>query len=314
MKPSTAARRSSLLLTTACLGLALAALVVPRPASAAVFSNPTPIVIPSAGSSSAYPGTIQVSGLTGQTTDVNVTLHGFGHELPRDAGVMLVPPSGTAIPLMYEAGGSSPVTGLTLVFDDSAPSQIAMGPTLTGGAYKPTANVPGFEFPAPGPGFDYCNPGPAGFTPFCTLASAFNGADPNGTWSLFVRDFVGPSKDGQIAGGWSLDISVPPPASTTSPSTSAPPTDTKAPDTKLTKKPAKKGTARKVKFAFSSTEAGSSFQCKLDKGKFKACTSPFDKTVSPGAHSFQVRAIDIAGNVDASPAKYDFRVKKISSS
>jgi len=84
--------------------------------------------------------------------------------------------------------------------------------------------------------------------------------------------------------------------------------DTTPPDSKIGKKPKKHGTKRKAKFTFSSTEPGSTFMCKLDKKKFKACTSPFKKTVKPGKHSFKVEAIDAAGNADASPAAYKWKV------
>ena len=82
-----------------------------------------------------------------------------------------------------------------------------------------------------------------------------------------------------------------------------------APNTALGKHPKAKSHKHKVKFTFSSTESGSTFRCKLDKGAFKACTSPFKKTVSTGKHSFEVEAVDTSGNVDATPAKFKFKVK-----
>lgn len=314
MKSSIAARGPSPLLAIACLGLAVVALTAPRPASATVFSNPAPITIGAGvgGPTSVYPSPIAVSGLSGMTTDVNVTLSNFSHAEPKDLSIALVPPAGQTILLFGEAGGNQDAVNQTITIDDAAPAFVPQNAAIPAGSYKPTSYFSFNEFPAPGPSFNYCNPGPSMPGPFCTLASALNGFNPNGTWNLFVHDFHD-TDGGSIAGGWSLDISVPPPTTqtpTTDPSTSAPPSDTTAPETKLTKKPAKKGTARKVKFVFSSTEAGSSFQCKLDKGKFKSCTSPFQKAVSLSAHSFQVKAIDIAGNVDATPAKYDFRVVK----
>jgi hypothetical protein len=83
------------------------------------------------------------------------------------------------------------------------------------------------------------------------------------------------------------------------------------PDTKIVKGPPKKTHKRTVKFKFVSTEAGSTFQCKLDRKPFKACASPKKyKKLKPGKHVFKVRAIDKAGNVDPTPAKRKFTVLK----
>ena len=82
------------------------------------------------------------------------------------------------------------------------------------------------------------------------------------------------------------------------------------PQTKITKKPKKKSTKRKAKFKFTSDEANSTFQCRLDKKSFKACSPPYKKKVKRGKHKFRVRAIDPAGNVDPTPAKYSWKVKK----
>jgi Tol biopolymer transport system component len=62
-------------------------------------------------------------------------------------------------------------------------------------------------------------------------------------------------------------------------------------------------------FAFSSSESGSSFQCSLDAAPFASCTSPYTTTaLASGSHTFQVRAIDPANNVDPSPATNSFSV------
>jgi hypothetical protein len=82
-----------------------------------------------------------------------------------------------------------------------------------------------------------------------------------------------------------------------------------APDTEITKGPKKKTTKRKAKFKFESSEAGSTFECKLDKKPFKPCESPFKKKVKAGKkHKFKVRAIDADGNADPTPAKAKWKV------
>jgi hypothetical protein len=57
-----------------------------------------------------------------------------------------------------------------------------------------------------------------------------------------------------------------------------------------------------------SSESGSSFECKLDKKKFKPCRSPKKyKKLKPGKHLFQVRAKH-GGQTDPTPAKKKFKV------
>ena len=85
--------------------------------------------------------------------------------------------------------------------------------------------------------------------------------------------------------------------------------DANPPETTITKGPKQKTEKTKAKFKFDSNESGSSFECKLDKKSFKPCQSPRKyKNLDPGKHKFQVRATDQAGNTDASPAKYKFKV------
>jgi Ca2+-binding RTX toxin-like protein len=92
----------------------------------------------------------------------------------------------------------------------------------------------------------------------------------------------------------------------------APPPDTTAPDTSVSGK-AKVKTRKKrarVSFAFSATEAGSSFACSLDGRPFAPCSSPFSAKLRRGAHTLSVLATDAAGNADATPATFTTKVKR----
>ncbi len=86
--------------------------------------------------------------------------------------------------------------------------------------------------------------------------------------------------------------------------------DTARPNTSLKSGPKGTKTARTARFTFAATEAGSRFQCKLDKKPWASCKSPKTyKKLKAGKHTFQVRAIDKAGNVDATPAKRTWRIR-----
>lgn len=86
--------------------------------------------------------------------------------------------------------------------------------------------------------------------------------------------------------------------------------DVAPPETSLIK-PLKKTKDTTPTFKFSSSETGSTFACKVDKGALAPCSSPATlKKLKPGKHTFQVQATDAAGNVDASPAQASFKVKR----
>ena len=63
------------------------------------------------------------------------------------------------------------------------------------------------------------------------------------------------------------------------------------PVVKIVKGPKRKTTKRKATFKFRADEPRSSFDCKLDKGKWRDCSSPVSyKHLKPGKHVFRVRA------------------------
>ena len=87
------------------------------------------------------------------------------------------------------------------------------------------------------------------------------------------------------------------------------PPDTTPPETEITKGAPNKTDKSKVRFKFTSSEPDSTFECKLDKKKFKSCDSPKKvKRLDEGKHKFKVVATDAAGNTDPSAAKDKFKV------
>jgi hypothetical protein len=89
------------------------------------------------------------------------------------------------------------------------------------------------------------------------------------------------------------------------------PGDSSAPETTITKGPPNKTKKKAATFEFTGvdTRAIASFQCKLDAGAFAPCTSPHTVKVKKGKHTFQVQAIDQAGNV-GTPATDTWKRKK----
>ena len=91
--------------------------------------------------------------------------------------------------------------------------------------------------------------------------------------------------------------------------TAPPPSDTTPPDTIITSAPVDPTDSTTATFGFTSTEAGSIFECSLDGSAFAACASLDDFTgLAEGAHSFSVQATDSAGNTDATPAIHNWLI------
>lgn len=90
--------------------------------------------------------------------------------------------------------------------------------------------------------------------------------------------------------------------------------DSTPPDTAIVAGPA--GTVRAgttVRFEFSASEPGSRFECQLHEPGFRPCASPATFPARPGGSSarnatLQVRAIDLAGNADATPASRTYAI------
>lgn len=67
---------------------------------------------------------------------------------------------------------------------------------------------------------------------------------------------------------------------------------------------------RTVTFRFTASERGS-FKCSIDGQAFVKCRSPRTyKGLNPGRHVFRVRATDRAGNIDKTPVRRVFRIRR----
>ena len=85
--------------------------------------------------------------------------------------------------------------------------------------------------------------------------------------------------------------------------------DVTPPDTTITGGPPAVTNSTNASFTLSSSEANSSFACKLDGGAFAACASPTNYSgLAAGSHNFQAQATDSANNTDATPASYSWTV------
>ncbi|MDX1995676.1 MAG: malectin domain-containing carbohydrate-binding protein, partial [bacterium] len=93
------------------------------------------------------------------------------------------------------------------------------------------------------------------------------------------------------------------------------PEDTTPPDTEITSNPGAVITVPEASFAFTGTDnltaaADLLFECKLGSGSYTACNSPRLYTnLLNGDTTFSVRSVDIAGNVDPTPATFNFSVE-----
>ena len=97
-----------------------------------------------------------------------------------------------------------------------------------------------------------------------------------------------------------------------SPATSNWTVDTVEPDTTIDSAPGSPTNNPDADFEFSSSEAGSTFECSLDSAAFAPCTSPASfPGLADGPHDFAVRATDPAGNTDSTPATSNWTVDTV---
>ena len=81
------------------------------------------------------------------------------------------------------------------------------------------------------------------------------------------------------------------------------------PDTTIESGPTGTVLPSEVSFLFASNEPEAGFECSLDSESYSSCASPKSyPEIVRGEHTFDVRAVDAAGNRDATPATRTFQV------
>jgi DNA-binding beta-propeller fold protein YncE len=210
-----------------------------------------------------------------------------------DASSVAVSPDGSS------AYVTAQVSDAVAIFDRDLPPQT----TIDGGPSGPTSdNTPTFNFSSSDAGSTFeCRVDGASFA----ACSGPGGSD---------------TTVGLADGPHTFTVRAIDPASTPdpTPATQAFTVDTAAPDTTITRKPKAKlktkGRTANAKVAFDS-EAGATFECKLDKADFEPCSSPFkvkakSKRGKGKKHTISVQATDAAGNFESEPATVKFTVIK----
>jgi hypothetical protein len=176
-----------------------------------------------------------------------------------------------------DAAGNTGDASYAWTVETGAPTAaVASGPARLTSSRSAT-----FVFAANEPSSFHCQLDAGSFLP-CTSPASFQGLS-DGAHTFVVRPTDAVGNTGASASyGWRVDAT--------------------APETTLGARPRSRTTALSASFTFSASEQAT-FQCKLDASAFVACTSP--KTyarIRRSVHTFQVRAVDAAGNMDPTPA------------
>jgi subtilisin-like proprotein convertase family protein len=211
--------------------------------------------------------------VSGRIKDLDVRIDSIDHSFVGDLKVELTSPdNSTTVRLIEHVGG--PNNGgddiVDTVFDDEAPTVIGSGASAA--------------------------PYTGSFRPQGDQLSRLDGKQQQGTWKLRVSDRY--ENDTGSLLGWSLIIR-----------TAQCDPNVIAPETSIQATPPALVSSRTASFTFGSPRPNAQFQCRLDRGDFKPCSSPQQFGNLPeGDHTFEVRAFDQYGNIDGSPALYSWTV------
>ncbi|MGH9224150.1 MAG: Ig-like domain-containing protein, partial [Acidimicrobiales bacterium] len=173
--------------------------------------------------------------------------------------------------------------------DTTAPqTSMDSGPSGTTNDSTPTF---GFTSNEAGSTFE-CRLGGAAFTPCTSPLTTSTLTDGAYTFEVRATDLVGSTDQTPAARSFTVD--------------------TTAPQTTIDAGPSGTTNVSTPTFGFSSSETGSSFECRVDNAVFTTCTTPLTTAaLGDGLHTFEVRATDAVGNTDQTPASRSFTVATV---
>jgi hypothetical protein len=197
------------------------------------------------------------------------------------------------------AGNQGGATSYSWTIDTVAPVT-----TIDGAPSSPsTDRGPSFEFSASEAADFECKLDAGDWSP-CTSPQRYTGlADGAHTFGVRATDPAG-NLGSAASYTWTIE----------------PPRDSTAPDTAISGGPANPSTSTSATFSFTGSDNDTPasqivFQCRLDsqaEADFAACSSPRTYTgLGQGSHSFAVRAVDLAGNPDPTPATHAWTVDSV---
>ncbi|TDD29679.1 DNRLRE domain-containing protein [Kribbella turkmenica] len=165
--------------------------------------------------------------------------------------------------------------------------------TITSGpAATTTSTTATFAFSSDQAGSTFaCSLNGSAFT-VCTSPATYTVAGGLHEFAVRATNGLGQVDQSPAEHAWTVDAPPPTP-----------------PETTITGQPDATTSDTTATFTFVADQAGSTFECSVDEAPYSACTSPVHLTgLAIGEHVFSVRATDPGGEVDATPADYEWDV------
>ncbi|WPB79307.1 Ig-like domain-containing protein [Archangium violaceum] len=259
--------------------------------------NPPVIAVPLAGSSIAtlrptFSGTAEPHG----TVSINLSGTELAPSTVDASGNWSITPSAAleersytaAVSVIDAAGNRSSLSSVSFKVDVTAPQTVlgsvpASSSTSTAAMFTFSSNEEPVSFE--------CSLDGAEESAFASCSSplSLTVSDGRHTFKVRARDAAGNVDATPAEYSWTVD--------------------TGAPDVVMTEKPASITKATSARFAFGSTDVGSTFECALDGAALTSCTSPVELSgLAEGSHSFKVVARDVVGNVSVAPGIWNWTV------